>query len=490
MRTAMGTRMQQSATLTSQLIQSIRLLQLTTQEMQQELSQALLLNPMLETEEEESHEIEVEAADETPAAADVAESCAPVEIVDTAIAFDGSEFSFDGNDFDDRLEQQQPAPQSSDIRVRILEQMTLTLRDRTDVAIAEWLVELVDDNGYLEMPLETLTQEGMLRLHVQGYQIERIRQIMMRQEPTGFGASTLAECLTVQLEFVDADAALLAFARCIVRDHLQLLAQHDYAALAAILGTDAGIARRAVEIILTLEPRPGAQATEAQAIVPEISVRRGMDGWQVDLNSTCAPRIRINVECEKLLQRSGDSAGAKALRDLLNDARWLVRGLAMRQETLMKVAVVVVERQRTFLDRGEEHLCSLTLREVADAIGMHESTVSRVTTGKYIQTPRGTFELKYFFSARLDGAALAGRAVRALVKRLIEGESLDAPLADDDIAVLLARQGVRIARRTVAKYRDQLEIAPAKERRRRGSTVINATRYIANRAPVSLALGA
>ncbi len=464
----MGTRLTQHTALTSQLIQSIRLLQLTTQEMQLELRQALSQNPMLEVEEDEESEIDAEIDGEIaaePSVADLAEAAAPVEIVEMPMSFDGSEVQYDGDGEED-WRPQNAAPESSDIRVRVLEQLLMHVNNERDRAVAEYLVDRVDDNGYLEGTLEEVLAQGARQCGVGVVEIERLRQLMLRQEPVGFGARNLAECLRAQLEFVEADATLVTLATRIVDGALDVLAQHDFAALANFLGVDAGTARRAAELIMSLDPRPGALTAELRHVVPEVVARRGTAGWTVEANPACAPRVRINSTYERMLSRAGDAGGAKAMRELLNDARWLVRGLAMRQDTLMRVAAVVVERQRAFLEQGEELMKSLTLREVADAIGMHESTVSRVTTGKYLQTPRGTFELKYFFSAKLDGAALAGRAVRALVKRLIDAENPEAPLADDAIVTLLARQGVRIARRTVAKYRDQLAIAPAKERRR------------------------
>ena len=224
--------------------------------------------------------------------------------------------------------------------------------------------------------------------------------------------------------------------------------------------------RAAVALILTLNAHPvQAPATEREAhIVPDVVAWHAGGAWRVALNSRTAPRVRIAPHCERAL--AGGLGEHAVLRGLLDEARWLVRGVAMRNDTLMRTTQVLVERQRAFLERGEEAIAPLTLREVADAIGMHESTVSRIVSGKYLQTPRGTFELKRLFAVRLEGADIGGAAVRAMVKRLIDAEPVHAPLADDAIAGLLARQGVRIARRTVAKYRDQLAIGPVRARQR------------------------
>jgi RNA polymerase sigma-54 factor len=203
-------------------------------------------------------------------------------------------------------------------------------------------------------------------------------------------------------------------------------------------------------------------AAEDEHIVPDVVAWRANGAWRVALSGRAAPRIRITPHCERALAGSDH----QVMRGLLDEARWLVRGVNMRNETLLRTAQVLVERQQGFLDQGPEAILPLTLREVADAIGVHESTVSRIVSGKYIQTPRGTFELKRLFAVRLEGAEVSGAAVRAMVKRLIEAEPANAPLADDVIAGLLARQGIRIARRTVAKYRDQLSIGPARARHR------------------------
>src|SRR5690606_38849451 len=223
---------------------------------------------------------------------------------------------------------------------------------------------------------------------------------------------------------------------------------------------------RAAGLILTLSPSAIEEPADAVAayITPDVVVRFLGGEWRVALNGRAPPRIRIAAHCERAL--AGAPGDQSALRGLLEEARWLVRGVAMRNDTLLRTAQVLADRQRGFLERGEEAIAPLTLREVADAIGMHESTVSRITTGKYIQTPRGTFELKRLFAVRLEGAEVSGAAVRAMVKRLIDNEPPHAPLADDTIAGMLGRQGVRIARRTVAKYRDQLSIGPARSRQR------------------------
>ncbi|HBZ47094.1 MAG TPA: RNA polymerase sigma-54 factor, partial [Stenotrophomonas sp.] len=252
-----------------------------------------------------------------------------------------------------------------------------------------------------------------------------------------------------------------------VLDHgLDALAAHDYPALARQLDAEVADIHEAVRLILSLQPRPGDSLLPdtSGAVIPDVVAWHADGQWRVALNPATSRRLSINPTYESALADAGDSA--QPLRDMLQEARWLTRGLSMRYDTLLRTTRVIIERQAGFLTRGEEAMAPLTLKEVADAIGMHESTVSRITTGKYLQTPRGTLELKHFFAVRLEGASVSGQAVKAMVRRLIDAEPAGRPLADEAIAGLLSRQGVNIARRTVAKYREQLDIAPARERRR------------------------
>ncbi len=247
---------------------------------------------------------------------------------------------------------------------------------------------------------------------------------------------------------------------------LQLLAAHDYPALARQHDAEIDDVREAVRLILSLQPRPGDSLLPERnaVVVPDVLAWHADGQWKVALNPATSRRVSINSQYEQALAETSEAA--PALREMLQEARWFSRGLSMRYDTLLRTARVIVERQAAFLVRGEEAMAPLTLKEVAEEIGMHESTVSRITTGKFLQTPRGTFELKHFFAVRLEGASVSGQAVKAMVRRLIDAEPAGRPLADEAIAGLLSRQGVNIARRTVAKYREQLDIAPARERRR------------------------
>lgn len=475
MKASFAMQLSQGVNITPQLLQSIRLLQLTGAELEAHVREALDANPMLE-QPEAGDAGPVEGVDGNPLpVADVqpvAEPLADVRVVDEAwspeVAFGGNGGAGAGADDDEGGPAARIAAAPADVREHVRQQLVLMLTDAREIACAAWLVDQVDDAGYLEHDPETLSALQPFGCALPPARLESLRHSMMSLDPAGFGARDLRECLLAQLAQAQPVGEVRALAMRIVHSHLPLLATHDHAALAAALEATVAEVAAAERLILSLDPRPGEcfAARDPAYVVPDVVVSRDAYGWKVELNGAAAPRVRVNRVYEGMLGRCSDSASARGLRDLLQEARWLVRALAMRHETLMKVSQVIVERQRGFLERGAEAMQPLTLREVADAIGMHESTVSRITTGKYMQTPRGTLELKFFFSNRLQGAEVSGVAIRAMVKRLIDSENPAVPLADDTIAALLARQGVRIARRTVAKYRDLLQIAAAKDRRR------------------------
>jgi RNA polymerase sigma-54 factor len=460
MKQGLHARLGQTINLTPQLLQSIRLLQLTAPQLEQELRQALERNPMLEYDEhDEAGETEADAHD--AACDDAAREAAAWDDLPEPAFLSGTRSACGNDDATARI----AAGLSSDPRVRLLD--TLALRwNAHDLALAGWWLDHCDDHGLLESPLSGLHAQGAQALGVDAAELEQVRQRLLHGECAGVAAADAGECLLAQLAELPADTTR-ALAEHILREHITLLAAHDHDALAAALGVDAAAVEAAVARILGLRPTPFEDTISVDdgIIIPDAVAWRAGDGWRVALNDRATPQVRVAAHCERALaQAPGDNT---VLRGMLEEARWLVRGVAMRNDTLLRTVQVLIARQQGFLERGEEALSPLTLREVADAIGMHESTVSRITSGKYLQTPRGTIELKKLFVVRLDGAEVGGAAVRAMVKRLIEAEPAHAPLADDTIAGLLARKGVRIARRTVAKYRDQLAIAPARARQRR-----------------------
>jgi RNA polymerase sigma-54 factor len=446
MKTTLRAHMSQQIGLTPQLLQSIRLLQVDAATLDAEIARALDENPMLERVDETTPTIDASLAGSAYGAAQM--------------------YDFRGaghGDTDPLAAVAQPA--STDRRVQVLDALSPNL-DEADLAIAAWILDHVGDAGYLEVPHDELLAAGARAFETTTRHVESLRRRIVCGEIAGYAARDLAECLAAQLDDVAPDARGLALARRIVGSCLADFAQGDDASLAYRLGANEAEFGHAARLIRSLDPKPGELpgGDRSVAMIPEVVAVRGNGGWQVALNPHTAPRLRVNAGYENLLAGAGDTPGTQRLRNLAGEARWMARAVAMRCDTLLRTAQVLVERQVAFLERGEEGLVPLTLREVADAIGMHESTVSRITTGKYIATPRGTFELKAFFAVRLDGAAVSGAAVRAMVRRLIDGESPVAPLHDDAIVSLLARQGVSVARRTVAKYRDLMNIAPAKLR--------------------------
>jgi RNA polymerase sigma-54 factor len=345
----------------------------------------------------------------------------------------------------------------------VLQRLSLDMDDR-QLAVAAFWLDHCDEAGYLQAPLDQLQLLASAQFDIAADGVEAIRQQLLHGEPAGMAAQDLREGLQAQLRSLHGVVAgpppgsphPRRRARCWPPRLPRLARQHD------------------AEIDDVREAAPDPLAAAAPGRQPAARTqRRGGAGrvawhadgqWKVALNPATSRRVSINSQYEQALAETSDAA--PALREMLQEARWFSRGLSMRYDTLLRTARVIVERQAAFLVRGEEAMAPLTLKEVAEEIGMHESTVSRITTGKFLQTPRGTFELKHFFAVRLEGASVSGQAVKAMVRRLIDAEPAGRPLADEAIAGLLSRQGVNIARRTVAKYREQLDIAPARERRR------------------------
>ncbi|HVT37381.1 MAG TPA: RNA polymerase factor sigma-54 [Nevskiaceae bacterium] len=470
----------QHMTMTPQLLQSIRLLQLSSLELEQELRQALEKNVMLEEAEEEEEESAAELAQEEAAPLKATQEDAAVEVAgDDPAAAQKVEIDYDATNSEawsggeppdeegESLEARTAAPQSADARVQALAQLELVVSSRREAALVGAIVEAIDDNGYLEQLLDEIRAQLPEELGATAAEMEAALALVQGVEPTGFGARTLSECLLLQIRALPAATPGRDVAEYIASACLERLAGGDLKEVRELLGVDAQAMTQAVDLILSLNPKPGASlGSPAQAVVPDLIVSDHRGSWKVELNPANLPRVRINGTYERMLS----GVAHRAMRDQLAEARWLVRGIEMRNDTLLKTARVIFERQRGFLARGEEGMAPLNLREVADAIAMHESTVCRVTTNKYVQTPWGVYELKAFFPSHISGAAgeTSGTAVKAMIRRIIDTEGRRQPLCDGDIAAILLRNGVHVARRTVAKYREAMKIAPAKERRTRG----------------------
>jgi len=495
-------RLSQHITLTPQLQQSIRLLQLSTLEMQQEVEQMLEQNPFLETEEDlplpDIALPERAAPLRDDAVPDSAGESAGEgsESVDEAPGVDAAEFGTteredwsngtELEDFDGIRETPSKVGQAaSDEDMEPHERIGhgLTLQEHLgtqlagmrlapeDRAAVELLIGSLDDDGYLADSLEELVQrfapdDAAARETL----LERLQcalKWLQSLEPAGVGARDLPECLVLQLRHRPRSEAQ-AVAVIICKQHLDLLARRDMKKLAAATGADEELIKAAQALIVGCEPKPGRpfSRTEGQPVVPDVIVQKAGRGWRVVLNPDVMPRLRINDMYAQAIK--GARGGGSPLSARLQEARWFVKNIQQRFDTIVRVSQAIVERQKGFFTHGEIAMRPLVLREIADELGLHESTISRVTTAKYMATPFGTFELKYFFGSALAteaGGNASSTAVRALIKQLVAVESTVKPLSDNQLAEMLAEQGIQVARRTVAKYREALKIAPANLRR-------------------------
>jgi len=461
MKPSLSTQMQQSLHLTPQLLHSIRLLQLDGMQLEQEIRRALEQNPLLELDESVIPSGQMDPADDLGEVSIAAVGEWPQTPVWDLPASRGSHHG------DDDPLQRLAAPASSDLHLIILGTLALELPSRHWQVAAFWL-EHCDEAGYLDGEHASLIETACTRFDLPASVVEAVRQRLLHGEPAGMAARDLRECLRAQLTTLSDSIPGRHLALRIVDEALELLANHDYPALASRVHAEAIDVRRAVRLIRSLQPRPGESASEhPPCVIPDVLVKCIDGQWQVALNPRCTPRVQINPVHERALSTATPDAATSHLRELLQQARGLAHGLSVRHDTLLRTAREIIAHQSQWLSRGDEAMAPLTLKNIADRLGVHESTISRITTGKYMQTPRGTYELKHFFAVRLEGATVSGAAVKATIRRLIESEPTRHPLADEAIATVLARQGIHIARRTVAKYREQLGIAPARSRRQR-----------------------
>ncbi|MDB5969874.1 MAG: rpoN [Hydrocarboniphaga sp.] len=472
----------QSQVMTQQLLQSIRLLQLTSQELEMEVRQALDSNLMLEAEETDEADTGpgessvTVAAEVEPAALEVSGADAGAhEHVEADFDWSSSESWTGGEPVDEDGESaasRVPDALPTDPRLIVLSQLQLIVSDLRTAELVAAIIDAVDDSGYLVESLESLLEQLLDKQPPADAaytlaELEAALQLVQSVEPTGFAARSLSECLSLQLQVLPRPTPGRALALRIVSEHLAELALMTEHMLAAAVDHRVEQVHQALALIKALDPKPGAAgAMPAQAVVPEVIVTGQRGAWRVELNPGTLPRVRINRGYEKAIGGAGQH---RALRDQLVEARWLVRGLEMRQETLLKTARVVFERQAGFLKSGEEAMAPLNLMDVAEAIGVHESTVSRVVANKYALTPWGVYPLKAFFPVQIAGrdSDTSGTAVRAMIRKIIDAENRVNPLSDGDVAALLARRGVNVARRTVAKYREGMRIAAAPARMQR-----------------------
>jgi len=515
MKPSLQVRLSQHLALTPQLQQSIRLLQLSTLELHQEIEQMLETNPFLDTEEDhapmefglervtapadKAAEREKDRLSEREDSGDGQASADEPPGMDTAEFggterddwengterddFDGirelpssSSASASGDDDFEPVESADAGPSLQDHLRRQLLGMRLSEEDASAVMV---LIESLNEDGYLADTLEDIAERLAAQLGLDGDDAAEQREELADRlrialkwlqslEPTGVGASSLGECLTLQLRELPASVARRV-AMKICDGHLELLARRDMKKLMAATGADEDLLREAQALIVACEPKPGRPFARAEAniVVPDVIVIKSGRGWKATLNPDVMPKLRINDLYAQAIrgQRNGSAAG---LSQRLQEARWFMKNILQRFDTILRVSQAIVERQKAFFTHGEIAMKPLVLREIADELGLHESTISRVTTAKYMTTPFGTFELKYFFGSSLNtdaGGNASSTAVRALIKQLVTAEDPGKPLSDSQLSDMLGEQGITVARRTVAKYREALKIAPANLRK-------------------------
>lgn len=508
MKQSLQLKMGQSLAMTPQLQQAIKLLQLSTLELQTEIQSALENNPMLELQEEDTSGGDKDAkakegrdgkndegSNEPEASAEEPKDAAEMELatqdggdsipedlpVDSAWediyepAYTQPSGSGAASDDSNRDFTEFHNSGISSLQDHLSDQIQLTNLSDKDMYIATTLIDAIDNNGYLSETLEELT-EGIQatfdseEISFELDEVEAVLRMIQQLDPAGCGARDIGECMHVQLSQLPQDEAV-EIAKQIVLNHLDLLACNDYAKIRRQLKVKDEPLQEAVTLIRTLNPRPGRQIVNDhnEYIVPDVFVKKIKGVWRVELNPDIAPKLGINALYAGMVKRADKSDDNNFLRNNLQEARWFIKSLQSRNETLLRVGTAIVERQRGFLEFGEEAMKPLVLRDIAEQLDLHESTISRVTTQKYIHTPRGIFEFKYFFSSHVstaNGGECSATAIRAMIRRFISAENPKKPLSDSKIASTLVDEGIQVARRTVAKYRESMAIPPSNERKR------------------------
>jgi RNA polymerase sigma-54 factor len=487
MKPALQLKLSQHLALTPQLQQSIKLLQLSTVEMQQEIENYLLENPMLERDDDGAAESfaaaqqfdaprsdAVERADhderEERDARDDREQAVPgtpSDVDDDRWSADAGTFTGAGRDEDDDSDSQDIHASTPSLREHLTWQLGMTQLSGRDRSLVVFLIEALDEDGYLSTPLAELLETLPPEYEIELEELEIALRHIQSFDPTGIGARRPQECLALQLRSMP-DCAENRLALLIVEKHLELLAARDFVKIKRFTGCDDDALKAAHALIVTLDPRPGARFSqlEARYITPDVIVKKLKGKWTAYINPDAYPRLRVNRLYAEVLaqQRRGNGK----LSGQLQEARWLIKNVQQRFETIHRVTQAIVDRQRQFFEHGEVAMRPLVLREIADILGLHESTVSRVTSQKYMATPRGIFELKYFFGSHVStdsGGACSATAIRALIKQLIGAEDGKKPLSDSQLSEILGQQGIVVARRTVAKYRESLNIPPVNLRK-------------------------
>ncbi|EPS6102226.1 RNA polymerase factor sigma-54 [Providencia stuartii] len=478
MKQSLQLRISQQLAMTPQLQQAIRLLQLSTLELQQEIQLALETNPLLEQEENTS---DLDSLDSLDIHTDSSE-------IDTKDALEKSdmpdELPLDAN-WDEIYTAGTPSGTNNDysfdelpvyqgettqtLQDYLLWQSELTPFTDTDRAIATAIIDSIDDSGYLTTPIKEI-HEGINNPDITLEEVVAVLKRIQHFDPLSVAAQDLKECLLIQLSLYPKDTDGLDEARLIISQHIDLLANRDFRQLSKLTRLKEDALKTAIDLILTLNPKPGQSINtgESEYVIPDVLVKKINGHWQVELNTDSIPKLGINNHYASLIKDSVNESDSQYIRSNLQDAKWLIKSLESRNETLLKVATCIVEQQQEFFEFGEEYMKPMILADIAYQVDMHESTISRVTTQKFLHSPRGIFELKYFFSSHVStdtGGEASSTAIRALVKKLVAAENPAKPLSDSKLTSMLAEQGIQVARRTVAKYRESLSIPPSNQRK-------------------------
>lgn len=495
MKASLQLKIGQNLTMTPQLQQAIRLLQLSTLDLQAEIQEALESNPMLEVEETdhqattspsehtdqhesiasatstESNEASYEDNLNTDTIPDTGSDELPADSQWEESYQTSAGVSSSAGTVDDDFDHEGRNSTSDNLQDHILWQLNLTPMSPTDHEIAMALIDGLNDDGYLSIPLEDVLESIDDSLEVEDDEVLAVLHRLQQFEPAGVFAQDLQECLLLQLKQLPEDTLWLEEAKVVIAQYIQLLGNKDYAQIMRKTKLSEDSLKSVLRLIQELTPRPGELIISEQSeyVIPDVLVRKVKGEWRVDLNPEIAPKLRVNSDYASLVKRADNSPDNTYLKDNLQEARWFIKSLLSRNDTLLKVANKIVEYQEDFFEIGDEGMKPLVLHDIAEAVDMHESTISRVTTQKFMHTPRGIFELKYFFSSHVStdaGGECSSTAIRAMIKKLISEEPAKKPLSDNKIANILGEKGIQVARRTVAKYREAMMIPPSNERKR------------------------
>ena len=470
-------RLGQSLSITPQLQQAIRLLQLSSLELQTEIQDIFESNPLLEKDEDFDTEdnTDTKDLDNTETEVDAEQQALTEELpIDS-----NWEDIYPESSVYRESSSSEPAPDiyanesgvGESLKQHLSDQINLIHLNETDRALAYILIDEIDADGYLCDSIESIYQETLESLpELELDELISVLHLIQQLDPVGSGSRDLSECLDLQLQQLDKDVPLLDVTRQLVQHHIDALGKRDMRFLQRKLGITDEQLELVINLIQSLNPRPGAQISNVRPdyVIPDVSVIRTASSWRIELNSDISPKLKINHAYAELAGNKENNEADNYIRKHLQEARWFIKSLQNRNETLLRVATAIVDHQRPFFDQGPEAMTPMVLRDIADDLELHESTVSRVTTNKYMHTPRGVFEFKYFFSSHVStssGGVCSATAIQAMIKKLIGEESHSKPLSDNKISKILEEKGINVARRTVAKYREGLHIPPSSSRK-------------------------